>query len=47
MTTAKTEITMDTSQLVDGPTETANATDVTAPLNDLLDHVKSGAGGDQ
>lgn len=42
MSTAKTALTIDTSQLVDGPTETANATDVTTPLNDLLDHLKNG-----
>lgn len=42
MSTLKTALTIDTSQLVDGPTETANATDVTTPLDDLLDHIKGG-----
>jgi len=43
MSTAKATLTIDTSQLVDGPTETANASDVTTPLDDLLDISKLGS----
>ncbi len=42
MSTAKVDLTIDTSQLVDGPAQIANASDVTTPLTNLRDHLRDG-----